>query len=122
MKQLTEIEYNVLMKAIDIAKNAIADDAFIDPYNNEEGYTNDILLEALESAENKVMENMYAKNDYFTIARLHRDDLEAQGYDVTCVTDEEMEKIAKKLGDAYVENSFWVDLEIIADDLGIKQK
>ena len=59
---------------------------------------------------------------YYVIAQLHRDDLEAQGYDVSSVTDEQMEQIAKKLGDAYVENSFWVDLEIIADDLGIMQK
>lgn len=53
---LTVIEYNVIMQAIDNAKNAIAEDTFIDPYAEQtEGYTNETVLEALESVENKIM-------------------------------------------------------------------
>lgn len=53
---LTSIEYNVLMQAINNAKCAIHDDEFIDPYaENPDGYTNDSLLQALESAENKII-------------------------------------------------------------------
>lgn len=53
---LSVIEYNVLMQAINNAKCAIADDEFIDPYaENPDGYTNDSLLQALESAENKII-------------------------------------------------------------------
>lgn len=118
MKQLTEIEYNVLMKAIDNAKNAIADDAFIDPYNNEEGYTNESLLKALESAEDKIQKN----SDYFAIATLTREDLVTDGYDVSNITDKEMDEIAEKLGDMYVEHVFWQDLVYVADEMGIKQK
>jgi hypothetical protein len=56
MKNLTELEYGVLMQAINNAKAEIADDNFIDPYNNEEGHTNEQVLAALESAENKLIE------------------------------------------------------------------
>ncbi len=52
--RLTDLEYGVVMQAIENAKNTIAEDEFIDPYNNEEGYTNEILLKALESAEDKI--------------------------------------------------------------------
>ena len=52
--RLTDLEYNVVMEAIGCAKNLIAEDEFIDPYNNEEGYTNEVLLKALESAEDKI--------------------------------------------------------------------
>lgn len=54
--QLTVIEYDVLMQAIENAKCEIADDEFIDPYaENIEGYTNESLLEALESVEKKII-------------------------------------------------------------------
>lgn len=54
--QLTTIEYDVLMQAIENAKCAIADEEFIDPYaENIEGYTNESLLEALERVENRII-------------------------------------------------------------------
>lgn len=56
MKQLSELEYNVLMASIQLGYDAIADDTFIDPYNNEEGYTNEQMFEALQGAENKLIE------------------------------------------------------------------
>lgn len=56
MKKLTELEYGVLMQAINNAKAEIADDNFIDPYDNEEKVTNEQALEALNSAENKLIE------------------------------------------------------------------
>lgn len=52
----TQLEYGVLMQAIDNAKNEIAEDTFIDPYSNEEGLTNEQALEALLSAERKLIE------------------------------------------------------------------
>lgn len=54
--QLTVIEYDAVMQAINNAKAAIADDEFIDPYGeNPDGYTNETLLAALESVENKII-------------------------------------------------------------------
>lgn len=53
---LTAIEYNAIMMAIDNAKNAINGNEFIDPYaENMDGYTNETLLAALNSVENKII-------------------------------------------------------------------
>lgn len=53
---LSSIEYNAIMMAINDAKAAIADNDFLDPYaENPNGYTNESLLEALNSVENKIM-------------------------------------------------------------------
>ena len=51
--KLTITEYNTIMMAIDNAKGAIASDEFIDQNANK--YTNDTLLEALNSVENKII-------------------------------------------------------------------
>jgi hypothetical protein len=54
--QLTVIEYDVIMQAINNAYAAIADDEFIDPYaENTDGYTNETLLAALERVENRII-------------------------------------------------------------------
>lgn len=52
---LTTLQYGVIMQAIDNAKNEIAEDTFIDPYNNEDGVTNEQCLEALEQVEDQLM-------------------------------------------------------------------
>lgn len=54
--QLTKIEYNAIMIAIDKAKDAIGEDTFIDPYaENPDHYTNENLLAALNSVEDKII-------------------------------------------------------------------
>lgn len=57
--QLSSIEYNATMQAINNAKAAIADDEFIDPYGEipDDGhtYTNETLLAALNSVEDKLI-------------------------------------------------------------------
>jgi hypothetical protein len=53
---------------------------------------------------------------YFPISRVHRDDLIGEGFDVSNVTDDQMETIADKMADAYTEEVFWIDLKIIAED------
>ena len=53
---LSSIEYNAIMMAIDNAKDSIAEDAFIDPYAEiPKGYTNELLLEALVTVERKIV-------------------------------------------------------------------
>ena len=55
MEKFTQLEYGVIMQAIENAKEAIAGDEFIDPYaENEEGYTNDDCMKALETAGHKI--------------------------------------------------------------------
>lgn len=54
--QLTSIEYNVIMEAINQAYDAIDNDTFMDPYaENPDGYTNESLRKALESVERKII-------------------------------------------------------------------
>ena len=53
--KLTDLEYGVIMQAINNAKAEIADDTFIDPYDNEGNVTNEQALAALDSAEDKIM-------------------------------------------------------------------
>jgi hypothetical protein len=54
---------------------------------------------------------------YFVITRVHRDDLEAAGFDTSNVTDSQMEYLAKKMADDYLSQLFWSSLEIIAEDV-----
>ncbi len=60
--------------------------------------------------------------DSFPIASVSRADLEDKGYDTSEVDDATMERLASKMGDAYVENGFWIDLPITADYLEIPKK
>ena len=53
---------------------------------------------------------------YFAITYLHRDDLASRGFNAEEVDDCTMKEIAEKMGDAYQEDGYWVDLDIIAED------
>lgn len=59
---------------------------------------------------------------YHPITSVHREDIGAVGFNVTSVTGEIMDEIAGKLADAYLDNVFWEDLKIIAEDLNIPKK
>lgn len=50
----------------------------------------------------------------FPIACLRREDLEKQDFNVDGLTDSQMERLAEKLGDAYVENDFIDSLNTFA--------
>lgn len=59
------------------------------------------------------------KDDYYVIARLHRDDLrpEFTQEQIDSLTDYDMQIIANKMGDAYSDNGYWIDLKIIAEQI-----
>jgi hypothetical protein len=59
---------------------------------------------------------------YFHITSVHRDDLESRGFDISNVSDGQMETIAGKMAEAYTEQVFWIDLDIIADYAGVSKK
>ena len=55
---LSVIEYNAIMMAIDNAKSSIKEDTFLDPYNTDKDaskYNNTNMLEALNSVEDKLI-------------------------------------------------------------------
>lgn len=60
--------------------------------------------------------------DSFSITSVSREDLDAAGFDTSNVDDDTMERLADKMGDAYVSNGFWIDLPIIAEYLEIPKK
>ena len=59
----------------------------------------------------------------FKITSVTREDLESRGFDTTNITDEQMERLAQKMCDDYLEQMFWISLDIIAEDIiGIPKK
>lgn len=58
----------------------------------------------------------------FVITEVSREDLEELGYDTSEVSDETMEYLAKKLGNDYCEQLFWISLDIIAEYMEIPKK
>jgi hypothetical protein len=60
-----------------------------------------------------------AEIEYFPITSVAREDLKNAGFNAAGVSNETMERLVSKMSDCYVENSFWNDLDIIAESLGI---
>ena len=59
----------------------------------------------------------------FEITSISREDLESRGFDTTNITDAQMEELARKMCDDYLEQMFWISLDIIAEDImGIPKK
>jgi len=56
---------------------------------------------------------------WFVITKMHRDDLAIAGYDGSNVSDDTMTDLAYKMESAYVSNCYWLDLEILAEELNI---
>ena len=53
---LSIIQYDVIMMAINEAQNAIIDDTLLDPYaENPNGYTNETLAIALNEVKDKII-------------------------------------------------------------------
>ena len=61
------------------------------------------------------------RQEYFPITSVCRDDLESIGFDAKNVDDGTMSELASKMADAYCDQDFWIDLEILAEDLEIKR-
>ena len=53
----------------------------------------------------------------FKITALHRDDLESRGFITDDVSDEVMERLASKMGDAHCDGSYWIDRDILAEEV-----
>lgn len=60
--------------------------------------------------------------ELFKITSVSRDDLIACGFDPGHVSDEEMEEMARKMEDQYVQQLFWLSLAITAGELGIPKR
>lgn len=54
-----------------------------------------------------------------SITSLSDDDLADMGFDIHMITLAQLEHLARKMADSYIENHFWIDLEIIADMMNL---
>ncbi len=64
------------------------------------------------------LESLNKEEEYFEVTSVHRDDLIEVGIsikDIDLLDDSDMETIASKMSNAYIENSYWIDLAIIAE-------
>ena len=53
----------------------------------------------------------------FKITSVTREDLEDRGFDTTNITDAQMEELARRMCNDYLEQMFWLSMEIIAEDI-----
>lgn len=73
----------------------------------------------LTEEEQLLLKELRNELSFFEVASVAREDLSNSGFDTSNISDSKMERIASKMGDAYVENGFWVDLDIIAGFEGV---
>lgn len=66
--------------------------------------------------EEMFLSNIKEQLPYFPITYIHRDDLASRGFNAEEVDDCTLEEIADKMGSAYLDGSYWIDLDIIAED------
>lgn len=57
----------------------------------------------------------------FNITSVSRADLAQIGFKTDNIDDVTMTELAEKMSEAYCEQGFWIDLEIIAESLGIRR-
>ena len=77
----------------------------------------------MELTEKEARAIQMMREGYFKVTYVHRDDLATKSFNPAKVTDEQMEELAEKMGEAYTGgDGFWIDLDIIADDLSIPRK
>lgn len=89
------------------------------------GEDDEEYLDRLEEYE-AMLEKEYGLEEnvsgYFSISSLHRDDLEAAGFDASNVDDATMERMADKMGDDYVTQLFWEHLPFFAEEFDVPRK
>lgn len=63
---------------------------------------------------------MKRNKEWFVITRIHRDNLITAGFDGNSVDDYTTERLAEIMSTDYLEQLFWVHLDAIAGNFGIK--
>ena len=84
-------------------------------FTNE--FHNIVSFDTADEAIAFVNDNM-PKKESFVITSVSRSDLEGIGFDTSKVSDAQMERLAEKMAEDYVNQMFWISLEILAEDLG----
>lgn len=83
----------------------------------------DKLLEDIRLKSNREMAcDLLREEGFFYITSVHRDDLEAAEFDVSEVSDDQMEWLAKQMRNDYCTQMFHESMEILAECLGFPKK
>ena len=69
--------------------------------------------------EDKLRLRMESEVMYFNITSVSHDDVCERGYDASKISDAQMERLADKMADCYCDNGFWIDLDILLDEMDI---
>lgn len=60
--------------------------------------------------------------EFFEVTSISRGDLEALGYKTDNITDDEMKRLASKMADDYLEQMYWISMNILAEDMGFEKE
>lgn len=85
-------------------------------------HANEIVKRNAMSILKQLQRGAEVKQECFKITSVARADLEEAGFDTRKVEDATMRRLASKMAEAYCENSFWIDLKILAECLSIPKK
>lgn len=69
--------------------------------------------------EKKLLHSLQDSCEYFDISCIHRDDVKYTGYDGDKLDDSDMERLANKMNDYYLEYGYREDLELACEKLEI---
>lgn len=58
----------------------------------------------------------------FPITTICKEDVETAGFDVSNITEEQLQNIANDMEDMYLRDGFWHDLRTSAEEIGIPKK
>lgn len=59
---------------------------------------------------------------WFPITSLHRDDIETIGYNASRISNRDMNWIAKRMANGYLDDLFWIQLRLLAEELGLPKR
>ena len=76
-------------------------------------------IESPTEEEKKLLHSLQDSCEYFDISCIHCDDIKDAGYDGDKLDDAEMEKLADKMDDYYLEYEYHEDLKLACEKLKI---
>jgi hypothetical protein len=80
-------------------------------------------IETPTEDEKLILERLTDELPYFTVTSVCRDDLRSRGFDAARVSDEAMEYLAREMGDHYLDQQYWDDMETLAaEELDIPRR
>lgn len=60
--------------------------------------------------------------EFFQVTSISRADLDALGYNTEDITDKQMERLARKMAEDYLDQLYWTSMDTLAGCLGFKLK